>query len=147
MSSLVVYLYYTTVCKFLDFNVPCLLQLNSDIRSSLVLILASHIHKSRDCIVCQCMGQWGKQRKRTRCWVCSGCSICAPLVLGSEWQKKLTGLMYRWFTAGVKSPKYEAIVGFVDRTQIMSLVLMVIFFILHSHFSIARHWTLEHMTL
>ena len=35
----------------------------------------------------------GKEWKKTWCCTCSWCSLCAPLVLGSEWQKKLAGFM------------------------------------------------------
>ena len=34
--------------------------------------------------------------KRTWCCVCSWCSRCAPLVLGSQWWKKLAGFMSTW---------------------------------------------------
>ena len=35
----------------------------------------------------------GKEWQRTWCCACSWCSVCAPLVLGSEWWKKLAGFM------------------------------------------------------
>ena len=48
---------------------------------------------------------WRKTEwKRTRCCACPWCSLCAPLVLGSQWVKKLAGLCLQAVVDFVEHP-------------------------------------------